>query len=156
MSSLSPKRDWGPKRVKLCGCSAAAAAAAASCVSYSCGVGVAPEWEYYSSRSRYQYAKMVAEARHFFFLFFSICFPLFLVSFDFSLSHRMCMSGVSYPVRWHGIALPTYILALCSFATTELVSRGFKNQRIERAVQCEEDTLLLYQVVHMSLQYKNT
>ena len=39
-------------------------------------------------------------------------FDLFIfVSCEFSLLHRMCMSCLSYPVRWHCIALSTLLTA---------------------------------------------
>ena len=75
-------------------------------------------------------------------VFFVFVFSLF-ASF-LSLFHRMGMSCLSYPVRWHGIALPTAVLTVYlvrgnvvslwrSFVTTELVYLlliiGLKNRR---------------------------
>lgn len=73
------------------------------------GVGVAPEWDTPIDTSRYQYEYMVAQARHY--CCFSVLFPLFIISFDFSVFHIMCMSCLSDPVR-----------CLPGFVTTEFSS----------------------------------
>ena len=43
----------------------------------------------------------------------SLFFLFFSLSPFVSLSHRMCMSPLPYPVRRHGIALPTAVLTAC-------------------------------------------